>query len=182
MKKNNILISTGKYQGLYFAVACCEDVVISCSLGRENEKKALEDINAFVKKSKKNEFPYVKINSTDSQLVKNIGKLFYGKNTEFNSLEHDNENNFSFKVLLEVSKIPLGEVKTYKEIAEKMDSEAYRAVGNALNKNPLPLIIPCHRVIRTDLSLGGFRGGSEMKKELLKREGVRIKGNIVVRD
>lgn len=182
MKKNKILISIEKYQGLYFAVASCEGVVISCSLGRKSEKKALADIDTFVNKSKSNDFTYVKINSPDSQLVKNVGKLFYGKKAEFNPLEHNNKDNFSFKVLQEVSKIPPGEVKTYKEIAEKIDSKAYRAVGNALNKNPLPLIIPCHRVVRSDLSLGGFRGGSKMKKELLQREGVLINGNIIIRD
>jgi methylated-DNA-[protein]-cysteine S-methyltransferase len=182
MKKNKITISTGKYRELYFAVAWCEGIVISCSLGRKTEKNALEDVNIFVNKSEINEIPYVKFSSNETELLKNVGKLYYGKNTEFNPLEQDNKENFSFKVLQEVSKIPPGKVKTYKEIAEKINSKAYRAVGNALNKNPIPLIIPCHRVVRSDFSLGGFRGGFEMKKELLKREGVQIRGNKVIRD
>ena len=178
MKKNKIFISTGNYRKLYFAVAYCEEKVISCSLGRINEKKALEDINKFIES---NNLPYVKFDSKkSSELIKNLGKLYYGENIEVSPVKHDNEKNFSFRVLKEVSKIPPGKVKTYKEIAEKLNSKAYRAVGNALNKNPLPLIIPCHRVIRSDMSLGGFRGGSEMKKELLKREGVKIKGDKVI--
>jgi methylated-DNA-[protein]-cysteine S-methyltransferase len=179
MKKNKILISTGTYRELYFAIAYCEDTLISCSLGRNDEKKALEDIKKFMGN---NAVHYVKLESIkSSELIKKLGKSYYGENIDFNPVQHDNKNNFSFRVLKEVYKIPPGEVKTYKEIAEKLDSKAYRAVGNALNKNPLPLIIPCHRVVRSDMSLGGFRGGSEMKKELLKREQVKIKGNKVIR-
>lgn len=178
MKKNKILISTGTYRELHFAVAYCEDTLISCSLGRINEEKALEDIKKFME----NDIPYIKFESKkSSELIKELGKSYYGQNIDFNPLQHDNKKNFSFRVLKEVSKIPSGEVKTYKEIAEKLNSKAYRAVGNALNKNPLPLIIPCHRVVRSDMSLGGFRGGSEMKKELLKSEQVKIKGNKVIR-
>jgi methylated-DNA-[protein]-cysteine S-methyltransferase len=179
MKKNKILISTGTYRELYFAIAYCEDTLISCSLGRNDEKKALEDIKKFMGN---NAVHYVKLESIkSSELIKKLGKSYYGENIDLNPVQHDNKNNFSFRVLKEVYKIPPGEVKTYKEIAEKLDSKAYRAVGNALNKNPFPLIIPCHRVVRSDMSLGGFRGGSEMKKELLKREQVKIKGNKVIR-
>lgn len=83
-------------------------------------------------------------------------------------------NDFQKKVLLEVKKIPHGEVRTYKQISEAINSKAYRAVGTAIGKNPLPLIIPCHRVIRSDFKVGGFFGGSEMKKEILKNEGIHI--------
>lgn len=83
-------------------------------------------------------------------------------------------NEFQRKVLLEVMKIPHGKVKTYKQISEAIDSKAYRAVGTAIGKNPLPLIIPCHRVVRSDLNVGGFSGGTEMKKEILKNEGICI--------
>lgn len=71
-------------------------------------------------------------------------------------------------------KIPCGKVKTYKQISEAVDSKAYRAVGTAIGKNPLPLIIPCHRVVKSDLSVGGFYGGTEMKKEILENEGIQI--------
>lgn len=81
---------------------------------------------------------------------------------------------FQKEVLQEVAEIPYGETKTYKQIAEAIDSKAYRAVGTAIGKNPLPIIIPCHRVIKSDLSVGGFFGGTEMKKEILENEGVCI--------
>ena len=83
-------------------------------------------------------------------------------------------NQFQKEVLLEVLKIPYGEIKTYKQISEAINSKAYRAVGTAIGKNPLPLIIPCHRVVKSDLSVGGFYGGIEMKKEILQNEGIKL--------
>ena len=77
-------------------------------------------------------------------------------------------------VILEVAKIPYGNVSTYKEIAKLLDSHAYRAVGTAIGKNPFPILIPCHRVIRSDGKIGDFRGGTPMKVEILKNEGIKI--------
>lgn len=79
---------------------------------------------------------------------------------------------FSEKVYDVVSKIPKGKILTYKEVAKKAGNEkASRAVGNILHKNFNPKI-PCHRVIRSDGRFGGYNRGSEMKKEMLKEEGV----------
>jgi O-6-methylguanine DNA methyltransferase len=81
-------------------------------------------------------------------------------------------SDFEQKVYEEVKKIPRGEVRTYAEIAQAIGHrKAYRAVGNALNKNPDLKTIPCHRVIRSDGKLGGYRYGSKKKKTLLEREG-----------
>jgi len=67
--------------------------------------------------------------------------------------------------------IPVGKVATYKEIAASIGSpKAFRAVANACGANPMPIIVPCHRAIRSDGSIGGFALGDEMKKTLLKRE------------
>lgn len=82
-------------------------------------------------------------------------------------------NFFAEKVLLECFKIPYGSTITYKRLAELCGtSGAFRAVGGALRKNPLPIIIPCHRVIGSDGSLKGFMGkdGLEIKRCLLKIE------------
>jgi len=70
-----------------------------------------------------------------------------------------------------LQKIPYGETKTYKEIAKMINSpEACRAVGNANNKNPIPIIIPCHRVVGTNGKLVGYAGGLTIKKKLLNLE------------
>jgi len=87
---------------------------------------------------------------------------------------------FQRKVYEAVKKIQKGKVLTYKEVAEQIGlSKSYRAVGNALNKNRNPGV-PCHRVIRSDGSIGGFRGGTKKKSSLLKKEGVIIRGERVV--
>ncbi|MDR2623159.1 MAG: methylated-DNA--[protein]-cysteine S-methyltransferase [Methanobrevibacter sp.] len=85
-----------------------------------------------------------------------------------------NLTKFQKKVLFETYKIPYGEVRTYKEIADAVNSKAYRAVGNALNKNPIAFAIPCHRVIGSNKLLTGFRLGLELKKQLLINEGHEI--------
>ncbi len=67
--------------------------------------------------------------------------------------------------------IPFAETRTYKWMAEKVGHPtAFRAVGNALGKNPIPIIFPCHRVIESDGSLGGYSGGEEIKRRLLEFE------------
>ena len=79
---------------------------------------------------------------------------------------------FQEKVYEEVKKIPKGEVRTYKQIARAIGSpRAFRAVGNALNKNPDLKTIPCHRVVRSDGKIGGYRGGVKQKRALLVSEG-----------
>jgi methylated-DNA-[protein]-cysteine S-methyltransferase len=81
---------------------------------------------------------------------------------------------FQIKVWNYLKKIPKGEVKTYLEVAKSIGKpKAYRAVANAVGKNPNPPLIPCHRVIRSNGSLGGYsgKGGVKTKKLLLKNEG-----------
>ncbi|MGQ9618712.1 MAG: methylated-DNA--[protein]-cysteine S-methyltransferase [Candidatus Aminicenantia bacterium] len=75
------------------------------------------------------------------------------------------------KVWIELLKIPYGKTVTYSFIAERIGiPEGYRFVGNAVGKNPIPIIVPCHRVIRKNGSLGGFSAGLYVKKYLLEIE------------
>jgi len=79
---------------------------------------------------------------------------------------------FQEKVYNEVKKIPKGETRTYGQIARGIGNpRAFRAVGNALNRNPDLKTIPCHRVIRSDGRIGGYRGGAKKKRMLLQKEG-----------
>ena len=86
---------------------------------------------------------------------------------------------FDEHVLELCKKIPKGRVSTYKIIAEKMNTKAYRAVGSALRNNKKPIIIPCHRVVKSDGSLGGYSGimNNRKKNKLLEKEGLMIKNN-----
>jgi methylated-DNA-[protein]-cysteine S-methyltransferase len=80
---------------------------------------------------------------------------------------------FQQKVLRAEHGIPRGYVSTYLRIAKHLgNAQGARAVGTALARNPFPIIVPCHRAIRSDGTLGGFQGGIEMKRALLKMEGV----------
>lgn len=81
---------------------------------------------------------------------------------------------FARGVLRATARIPYGVISTYREIATEAGSpRAYRAAGNALGGNPVPIVVPCHRVLHADGSLGGYTGGLERKRFLLRLEGVR---------
>jgi methylated-DNA-[protein]-cysteine S-methyltransferase len=80
---------------------------------------------------------------------------------------------FRRRVLEATALIPFGSVSTYREVAEKAGSpRATRAAGNALGSNPIPIVVPCHRVVRTGGGLGGYTGGLDRKVKLLTIEGV----------
>ena len=83
---------------------------------------------------------------------------------------------FQKKVYELCKKVPKGKVTTYKAIAKKMETKAYRAVGAALNKNPFAKV-PCHRVVGSNGHLVGFARGLKKKAALLKKEGIKIKNN-----
>ncbi|MDR2873312.1 MAG: methylated-DNA--[protein]-cysteine S-methyltransferase [Methanobrevibacter sp.] len=104
-------------------------------------------------------------------------KVDFKENIDWDLL---NLTDFQRDVLQETFKIKHGKIKTYKEIAEAINSKAYRAVGNALNKNPVPIVIGCHRVIGSNKKLTGFRLGLELKKQLLINEGHEIIGYKVI--
>lgn len=74
-----------------------------------------------------------------------------------------------------LKKVPKGKVTTYKQIAKALNSDGYRAVGNAMNKNPYAPIVPCHRVVKSNGEVGGFASGTKNKIRLLKKEGIEIK-------
>lgn len=82
---------------------------------------------------------------------------------------------FQRSVLRAECLIPRGKVSTYSLIADYLGKAgAARAVGKALSKNPFPIIVPCHRAIRSDRTLGGYQGGVEMKRALLEAEGIQF--------
>lgn len=78
---------------------------------------------------------------------------------------------FEKRVWLSLKEIPYGETRPYKWLAERIGNpKAMRAVGRALSRNPLPIIMPCHRIIESDGSLGGYSGGIDIKRRLLDLE------------
>lgn len=92
----------------------------------------------------------------------------------------DEMGNFNQTIWNLTKKIPKGKVTTYKLLAEAAGTKAYRAVGQAMNKNPYAPIVPCHRVVNSKGHLHGFAHGLKKKAELLRKEGIEIKNNKVV--
>lgn len=103
---------------------------------------------------------------------KQMTEYFEGSRKTFDlRLSFGSCTDFMTCVYKELMKIKHGETATYKDIAERVNRpKAYRAVGLANNKNPLPIIVPCHRVIGSDGKLTGYAGGLEIKERLLELE------------
>ena len=103
---------------------------------------------------------------------KQLMDYFSGALKDFNqSVFFISGTEFEKKVWLALRGVPYGETRTYKWLAEKVGSpKGSRAVGQALSRNPVPIVIPCHRVIESDGSLGGYSGGIDVKRRLLDME------------
>jgi methylated-DNA-[protein]-cysteine S-methyltransferase len=116
-------------------------------------------------------------------LCERIASFLGGRDVEFDlgMLDLDICSSFQRRVLVAEFGIPRGWVSTYGRIGKHVGVEkGARAVGNALARNPFPLVIPCHRAVRSGGRLGGYQGGLDMKRALLEMEGVRIEGDKVI--
>lgn len=115
--------------------------------------------------------------SNIDQLGKQIQDFLGGEEVKFdlNLLDWEICSKFQQAVLLAEYAIPRGWVSSYGRIAQHLKiKRAARAVGRALASNPFPIIIPCHRTIRSDGQLGGYQGGLDMKRTLLELEGLKV--------
>lgn len=118
-------------------------------------------------------------------LALRIGEFLEGGAVSFamDRLWLDRCSPFQQAVLRVEHKVPRGRVTSYRRIAEKVGKPgSARAVGRALASNPFPIVVPCHRALRSDGSLGGFQGGLAMKRALLTFEGIEFAPNGKVRD
>ncbi|OGO17418.1 MAG: hypothetical protein A2Z02_05135 [Chloroflexi bacterium RBG_16_48_7] len=96
---------------------------------------------------------------------------FEGKNVEFpDKLDYSGATELQKKVWEEARRIPYGKTSSYGEVAGKIGCRSARAVGQALGRNPFPVIVPCHRVIGSNGKLVGFAGGLKLKEQMLKLE------------
>ena len=115
------------------------------------------------------------INICETNILKEAGRqlqeYFLGVRTKFELQLNPKGTDFMKDVWSALEKIPYGETKTYGEIAKIIGKDkAYRAVGLANNRNPIPIFIPCHRVIGANGKLVGYAGGLDIKKQLLELE------------
>jgi methylated-DNA-[protein]-cysteine S-methyltransferase len=106
-----------------------------------------------------------------SKVLRQLAEYFAGSRQVFDLELAPKGTEFQKRVWQELRKIPFGRTASYGEIAARIgNGKASRAVGMANSKNPIPIIVPCHRVIGKDGSLTGFGGGLEVKKQLLELE------------
>jgi O-6-methylguanine DNA methyltransferase len=172
-------------------------ILLEYDIEDKKEEFSLESLQFFkkentLKKYLKNNDRVLKIKKDieDQKRIKKlkllIDKYFQGEiNDLFDEVEALQINlnlkekfatDFSYKVLQALLKIEWGDLVSYSELAHRVNSKAYRAVGNILRNNPLPLIIPCHRVVRKNGKLGGFGGETgdnwrtNLKRGLIKLE------------
>lgn len=125
----------------------------------------IEILNDSIEDMKSNETDLIKVCKT--QLM----EYFKGERVDFNFPIEPFGTEFQKKVWNSLVKVPYGQTRSYKEIAESIDHpKAYRAVGLANNKNPIQIVIPCHRIIGSNKKLIGYRGGIDIKEKLLLLE------------
>jgi len=107
------------------------------------------------------------------EVRREIEDYFGGRRRSFDvAVDWTELHGFTRKVLRETRRIPFGTVLTYRQVAGRAgNSRAMRAAGNALHANPVPIVVPCHRVIRTGGGLGGYGGRLDRKEALLRMEG-----------
>ncbi|MBM3678964.1 MAG: methylated-DNA--[protein]-cysteine S-methyltransferase [Actinobacteria bacterium] len=103
-----------------------------------------------------------------------LDEYFAGKRQAFDlSVDLRGQAAFTIRVLDELAQVPFGETATYAELARRAGNpKAARAVGMVMNKNPIPIVLPCHRIVGANGSLTGYAGGLDVKERLLRHEGV----------
>lgn len=127
-----------------------------------------KDINKLSKDAKKE---YIKV-FIDTR--KWLDEYFKGNNPPITiKYKVENVTEFTKKVIDCIKEIPYGKTITYKDIATKLNCKSYQAIGSAVGKNPICIIIPCHRVLGKN-NIGGFSGGINNKINLLKKEKIKI--------
>lgn len=108
-----------------------------------------------------------------AEIISQLDEYFLAKRQVFGPKLTPKGTDFQQKVWQEINKIPYGQTVSYQEIAKAIGSpKAVRAVGTSVGKNPFGIIVPCHRVLASNGSLGGYAGGLESKKLLLKIENI----------
>jgi methylated-DNA-[protein]-cysteine S-methyltransferase len=112
--------------------------------------------------------------SATDEVRRELDEYFDGRRREFEvAVDFGAMQGFRRRVLEQTARIPFGSVVSYREVATEAGSpNAVRAAGNALGSNPVPIVVPCHRVLRTGGGLGGYTGGLDRKRRLLELEGV----------
>ena len=157
-----------KKDNVWYGVAIQDDQVVATCFSTGEP-----DLEKLLKKLPKDTGFHITDNPNESliEVLKKLHAVFNGKNGKVDGLEININrlSNYSQRVLNCTSLIPVGYVATYGGVA-KVAGGIARSVGQVMALNPVPLLIPCHRVVRSDLKIGGYGYGKETKLEILHRE------------
>lgn len=156
-----------------FVFICSEKYLLYATLGKFNSK-------SFFKFRDKHLTNELNDNYTiANEVKKQLDEYFNNRRTKFTIPIKLLGSDFEKSVQYEIKKIPFGTTKSYSDLAKLIGKpKSYRAVGNATGKNPIGIIIPCHRVIKADNSIGGFTGDLRIKRYLLDFEKKLAQRNI----
>jgi O-6-methylguanine DNA methyltransferase len=139
---------------------------------RGDESQIYPASNGLVRDSSRRLLQIKKWHRTTETALK---KILAGKKSKLPPLDWMGKTDFQKSVWRQMLKISSGKTKSYGEIASAIGRpKAIRAVGGACGANPVPVLVPCHRVLAANKKLGGFSGGSDWKRSLLAREGVKF--------
>lgn len=163
-----IYIQHQKNGNIWYSVAMENDQVVATCFSKKET-----DVNRLLQKLPKNaQFQVLKEpNQQMEKVLEALKDIFEGKNYKAFSFDTDLKylSIYKQKVLKCTNVIPAGYVSTYGAIAKVAGGSA-RSVGNVQASNPVPLLVPCHRVVRSDLTIGGYGYGKQAKMEILQRE------------
>lgn len=137
-------------------------------LPKRSKRAVVSDLSALLNEPVQQE-DSARLDTTRRQLL----DYLTGRRDAFDvPLDLSQGTSFQRKVWRMLHRVPYGKLRSYQWIASRVGGRQYaRAVGNAVGANPLPIVIPCHRIVAQDASLGGFSGGLPMKRKLLSLEG-----------
>jgi len=169
-----LLIYIDEIEGVWFAAAISEGRVQASSFSHSSDRDALRRVMRSLPSK-----PQGVVRSHDSHgLLRALHGIYSARPVSIKlQLDLSWLSPLFQKIYQVVCKIPRGYVATYKGVAKAAGSTTYaRAVGYAMASNPMPLLIPCHRVVRSDLSPGHYEMGDALKRQLLLREGVKLRG------
>jgi methylated-DNA-[protein]-cysteine S-methyltransferase len=152
----------------WIGLARSAEGIVSLHLPRLTQEEAVRDL--------KDSFPEGLLEEAPAQIRRELGSYGLGRRQSFTlPLDLHRAGPFQRGVLNAIRAIPFGETRSYAWVARAIGApSATRAVGRALARNPIPIIIPCHRVIASDGSLGGYGGGLPLKRRLLELEGITL--------
>jgi O-6-methylguanine DNA methyltransferase len=183
-----IQILSQERDGVWFCLALNErQQLVACSFSDRSKR----DAERVVKHTVRGTVEVADGHPTEFEKFQDLYNAFEGRRgVKIDSLDLSNVSEFKRKVYSVLAQIPRGHVTTYGAIAKKLGSRRYaRAVGTAVASNPLPLLIPCHRVVPSSHRVGNYgmpgrqpSEGGYMKRKILEREGVKFQANKVAKE